>query len=459
MCKSSRLIKAVLYSSLAFICSHNASADVASLESNFVAGLIPQEIVDHLNNDRTTLTNSTNNIRGVSSGGVQTSGQIKADTVGEENMADDANPRIRTAEGASCSDFVYSGMLPSTSSSLVGSVPTGTAYPDGYYVNKTSATAKTFTASTWTYVYVLTNGTIDYQEVAIQGSQPSDLPTSAILARVSTDATTINNVTDLRKTSCAAGPFNAISDVTGEASLGDLLSVGRPVRVSANTGWIQGLQVSWNTVTTFTVLPGSVYINGKYRVVSTNTTVTQSLDDPAGGLSGLDTGAIAASTTYNVFAVGDQTNSKSFSVTISTASAPAGVTNYRKIGIIKTDGASKFISGDVTTIGSIMQKELIGAIINFDSTTAGGAIYWSYNVSSITDNAGGDFTLTWDEDFTTSSNAVIAGSAQVTAGSPVIVGISTTNPTAGAVRINMRNDGAGLSDSAIAQVIAIGEKP
>lgn len=399
-----------------------AFGDIVSLDSNFVAGQT-QDITAKLNADRIALTNGVNNIQGVYAGSAQSSGQIKADTVGEENMADDANPRIRTNESGSCPDYVFSGMLPVTSSSLVGSIPSGVAYPDGYRIEKTDSTAKTFTANKWTYVYLLTSGSFDYQEQTIGGTEPTQPANSARIARVSTDATTIVAVTDLRKTSCAAGPFSAVADTTGEATLGDLLMFGSPVKNTATTGFIQGLHVSYDTNTTFKVTSGGAYINGKYRITSVDLTVTQSGDNPLTGGSGVDT-SIAASTRYNVFAVADQSNAKTLSVTYSSLAAPAGVTNYRKIGEIGTsaqvDSVIPFLSSDIVTFGSVAQRELVSGWAHFDGSGAVIASFDSMNVSSVTDLGTGSYAIVWDINFANKRYAVTCGGDATGTDEPLI---------------------------------------
>lgn len=445
---------------LLFINVHLASADVASLDSNYVAG--QADIVTKLNNDRTTLTNSINNVRGVFAGGIQTSGQVKADTVGEENMADDANPRIRTAEGASCTDLVASGFLSTTSASLVGSIPLGVVYPDGFRVEKTSATARTYTASKWTFVYMLTSGSFSFQEVAIGAATPSDPANSATLFRASTDATTVASILDLRKTSCATGPFSAISDVTGEGTLSDIFSRGRPTVISSDIGWVQGLQVSWDGVTTFKVRSGSTYINGKYRSSTSDTTVPQTADAPSTGGSGLDTGAIAASTTYNVWAVADQENVSTYSVSIGTGINPNGITNFRRIGQILTDGTSLFISRDLVTTTNISPNELVGGMVVFNGTGTV-AIYYARNVSTITDVAAGRYRVNWINPFISGDTYSVAG---LCGGEPTNVQANiqgdnqTTQPLSTSYGIRVVNSaGAEVDDGLYVNLVAHGDKP
>ena len=347
--------KLLLFSFLSLlVISSQGWSDTVSLEANYVEG--QTDLVTKLNNDRTALTNGINNIRGAYAGSQQSAGQIRLDTIGESNMYDDANPRIRTNESASCPDVVYSGLLPSTTvgtGNSISSISAGVAYPDGFRVEKTTSTPKEFTVNKWTWVYLLTSGSFDYQEQTIDGSTPAQPANSAVLARVSTNATEVVSVVDLRKTSCAAGPFSAIADTSTGASLGDLFSKGIPNRRYTHAGktpagWVQGLFVSYETTNTFLVTSGGAYINGEYRILSDDVSVTTSTDGPTTGDSGIDTGSLAANTRYYVYGVADQEDVNTMSVSFSTnASAPAGVTNSRLLGAIRTSDDSVFVSTDV----------------------------------------------------------------------------------------------------------------
>lgn len=385
------------------------------------------------------------------------SSNIAVDAVAEVDMADNANPRIRTYEGASC-EKVYEGLLTTTTSgTLVGSVPAGTAYPLGYRVVKVSSTPKTFSASKWTFVDIDINGDFTYSEVAIDGATPAVATNSIRLSRVSTDSTQVVHVSDLRTTSCATGPFSIIRDAASQASLGDLLSTGKPVRNRGAGGFIQGLHISWDTTTTFKVTSGGAYINGKYRITSADITVPQTADGPSTGVSGLDTGAIAASTRYNVFAVADQDSVNTLSASFSTSAAPTGITNYRKIGEIKTDAASQFTSADILVTHGIRMTETVSSWVHFSGVN--NTINASSNVSSFTDNGTGDYTFTWDYDYT-SANYSLAGMSEVNAGTEkAALERATGGQVAGSVRIhNVHVNTGSLVDSPVVSVQATGER-
>lgn len=388
------------------------------------------------------------------------SSNIAADTVAESDMADDANPRIRTAEGASC-EFVYTGLLTTTTvGTLTGTVPAGTAYPLGYRIRKDSATSKTFTASKWTYVDLDINGNFIYSEVAIDAATPSVAANSVRLSRVSTDGTQIFAVQDLRTTSCVASSFDVIRDAANEANLDDIFRYGKD-RISADTGWVQGNRISWDGLTTtFSVLPGSAYVNGNFRRNTSNTSVPQTADAPLTGTSGLDTGAIAASTNYTIYAVADQSSVATMSFSFSASpTAPTGVTNYRKIGQIKTDGSSNFVSQDMLTFHTVNPFEIVAGAVKFDGSTTPLQIGAQMNVSSLTDNGTGNYTVTWDTDMqsgnyitTCSSNRTAADQSKVQACQSNSAVSASTNVRVAAPSTDAAGDGAEVN------VIMIGDK-
>lgn len=368
-----------------------------------------------------------------------------------------ASPQVRTDEGASC-DFVQNGLTSSTTSgTLVGSVSSGTAYPVGYRINKASSTPKTFTASKWTYVDLDFNGNFNYQEVAIGSAAPTITANSLRLERVSTDGTQVAAIQDLRKTTCTSGPFSAITDTANEATLGDLLQNGAYVRRFSETGrtptgWARGFFISWDTLTTFKVTSGSALINGSYRTVSADTTVTTSTDDPTNGGSGLDTGTVTGGPlTYCVYGVADQNGVKTASFTYSTnCTTPTGVTNFRLLGSIKTDASNFFTSADTVTVHGLSEREIPAAWATF---TAAGAIKDSYNISSITKNGTGDYTLTFNTSFANANFACIAISGNYNLNSN-----ARGNPvTSSSCRIANWNSANAAADPDIVSMIAIGD--
>ena len=387
------------------------------------------------------------------------SANLAADTVAEVDMADDANPRIRTYEGAAC-EFTYTGHQPATDSDLTSDISAGTSYPRGFRC-VTSATSRTYTASRWTFVDIDQNCNFQFSEVAIDAATPSVAANSIRLSRVSTDGTTIASIQDLRTLSCTSGPFTAIgSGGTGEPNLDDVFRNGTPVRRFSSAGrttngLAQGAFVSWEAHTTFIVTPGSLFINGEYRTVSTDLSVTQGNDNPSLGTSGLDTGAIAASTAYYVYAVADQSAVKPFSISYSTsASTPTGVTNYRYIGKLRTDANSLFVSREMITTHALDSREFITGMCVFNGAAGTLACDDSINVSSLTDNGTGLYTVTWDQDFTDASNAPVCNADTSGSDEPLICGPNTL--AAGSIAMEVLGHGGTNSDGNPVIIISTG---
>jgi len=375
--------------------SVSAQADIVTLDNVFASrDVYSSDFNVRLNRDLTQLANGINNVE---------TDQIANDTLTEADMADEINPRIRDYElggyGLEC-EMVYTGLLPATSASLTSNISAGTGYPRGYRIVKGSGTAKTYTASKWTWVDLDINGDFQYSVVAIGGATPAVASNSIRLAKVSTDGTTINTVTDLRVTSCAQGPFTNISSSTGEPNLNDVFKAGTPGRKNflggrSSQGFAQGAFVSWDTETTFKVTAGSLYINGEYRVSTVDITVPQTNDAPTTSTSGLDTGAIGASKKYLVYGMADENAVKPFSISYcdgtSAVCTPSGATNYRLIGSVMTDQGSKFTSRDMSSAYGITEREVPFAAITHNN----GALLDSYNISGITLNSTGNYTVTF----------------------------------------------------------------
>lgn len=78
-------------------------------------------------------------------------------------------------------------------------------------------------------------------------------------------------------------------------------------------------------------------------------------------------------------------------------------------------------------------NQLIGAKINFNGTGVI-AINRSYNVTSITDNGTGDYTITWDRDFPDAYYSCV-GTAQSSVRAPALSIYITGGLAAGSARI------------------------
>lgn len=165
--------------------------------------------IAHLESMRSTFQNAINSADG---------GLLQTATVTAAKLDANASPVNRWDE--TFNDFVYSGLLPTTTSgTLTSTTSSGTAYIQGERVVK-GATAKTYTASKHTYVDLSKNGTYTYQEVAIGAAAPSVATDSIRLCRVSSDAAEINQVQDLRATTLTSiASSTKIIDLDGDTQV------------------------------------------------------------------------------------------------------------------------------------------------------------------------------------------------------------------------------------------------
>lgn len=143
---------------------------------------------------------------------------LQAQTISTAALDANANPENRWNEGFN--DFIFTGLLPPTSSDLTSVTTSGTVYMNGVRVVK-DATSKTYTASKQTFVDISSTGTFTYSEVTIGASEPSVAANSIRLARVSTDGTTVAAVRDDRVTTItlAAGSTGSIADTDGDTQI------------------------------------------------------------------------------------------------------------------------------------------------------------------------------------------------------------------------------------------------
>lgn len=220
----------------------------------------------HMENFRSTVVTVINgNIAGGSGG--TSSVNILANSVGEIEMADDANPRVRDSElfnittdtiigGAVSSQgtVIESGCIQATDSDLTADVSACVAYINGYRVSK-AATAQTYANNSTTYLWLSDTGTYT------QSTNPnSTVSNSALLSSVVTSAGAITTVTNM-----------FTSRVPG---------LILPVQYRS------GLIISKDTTATITVQPGSCEINSSMLSKTTITTLNlATASDWAGGSS------------------------------------------------------------------------------------------------------------------------------------------------------------------------------
>lgn len=315
------------------------------------------------NTNFTTVSNVINgNIEGTADAGASVS-NIKADSVAEINMYDDANPRVRdgellnitydTVSGGVLTQgaIVESGCAPATSGTLTSDISACVAYVNGYRVSK-GATSETYTASRDTYVDLSQSGVYTLSAVANGATQPSVAANSVRIAKVVTDGTTISSVTSLYTTRIA----------------------GLVIPANYRVGYGISLDSSAPT-TTMTVQPGSVEINNTIISKTTASTLaTSTTGDWAGGASlratstygyvGIDaSGNIKLHTTapaYDNYAVSSTAGKKRFATWSSTV--------YRILGWFYMDASGSGNLNDYE-LGNLKEGDVGNGVARYDHTT------------------------------------------------------------------------------------------
>ena len=128
--------------------------------------------------------------------------------------------------------------------------------------------------------------------------------------------------------------------------------------------YVNGLQMSYTSTSTITIQAGRVRDFGNINDIvvgfppnvagsetgeePTPASVTTVVSTAFTGPSGLDTGTVAASTFYAVYAIGDSFNNNPGSVILSKSAVsplfPIGYNLYRRIGYILTDSSSHILN-------------------------------------------------------------------------------------------------------------------
>jgi hypothetical protein len=121
-------------------------------------------------------------------------------------------------------------------------------------------------------------------------------------------------------------------------------------------------------------------------------------------------------------------------------------------------GTAQLVNGSVTAakLGTTEQTRIAKAWVNFDGTTSPGTIRSSYNVSSVTKNGTGDYTV----NFATAmadANYSVSGSSINPSGIGTLCLSSIASPTSSNLRIEtLRTSPIGAIDSSIASVQIFG---
>ena|SRR3990167_3033630 len=189
----------------------------------------------------------------------------------------------------------------------------------------------------------------------------------------------------------------------------------------------------------------------RWRRTTSTTTITW---------SDIDTGSEAASTTYYIYATGD-TDITGVVYKISTSStSPSGSTYYRKLASFFNDSSSNITNvSNISNDDGVIYLDGIKGWVNFTGTGTV-TINDSYNVSSISDNGTGDYTINWTTAFATANYSVVGTiyDASMSGGTGWVCGTAATPLATTSARINTKNTPGSLADAATVCVIAIGDR-
>lgn len=116
--------------------------------------------------------------------------------------------------------------------------------------------------------------------------------------------------------------------------------------VNARVKYVNGLALSWASNTTLTLGTGACSDTTNTNDIVLGSAAT--LNVATTGANALDTGTVAASTMYAIYAIGDSTGYHSAAGLISLAASaaptlPFGYDMYRRVGWALTDGSSHFL--------------------------------------------------------------------------------------------------------------------
>ena len=220
-------------------------------------------------------------------------------------------------------------------------------------------------------------------------------------------------------------------------------------------GYKRGMGLNYSTAATLSVLTGEIAIPNsggsvvRFRRLTSNLSV---------GWADIDTGVEASATTYYVYLIADTDATAPTAKISASSSAPSGITYYIKIGQFYNDGSS-----NITDVVSYRPDygtdypDVLEGWINFDASTA--TINDQYNVSSISDNGTGDFTINWATSFSNANYSVVTSGKETGSTFATIVSLDETSPlTTSSARIQCRDDARTPVDPTIVCVVASGDR-
>ena len=111
-------------------------------------------------------------------------------------------------------------------------------------------------------------------------------------------------------------------------------------------------------------------------------------------------------------------------------------------------GSTQITNGSVTAakLGTNEQKQIAKAWVNFNGTTSPGTIRSSYNVSSVTRNSTGLFTINFQNALTDANYSAVSSSGSASSGSCTAITLAST--TSSSVQFQYQYAGGFVLDNA-----------
>ena len=177
--------------------------------------------------------------------------------------------------------------------------------------------------------------------------------------------------------------------------------------------------------------------------------------------SDIDAGARATNTTYYVYANGDASATTVTFKISSSSTTPTGITNLRRIGTFKTNstGSGEIMEGSIVNdahYGYNFSKQLVKAWLNMTGTGTI-AINDSFNVSSLTDNGTGDYTITLINAMANANYSVVATPKQTGSGVATTAHIDDATALSTTAARVVTQDGGSAADAPLLFVQIIGD--
>jgi hypothetical protein len=111
-------------------------------------------------------------------------------------------------------------------------------------------------------------------------------------------------------------------------------------------------------------------------------------------------------------------------------------------------GTAQLVNGSViaSKLGTTEQKQIAKAWVNFNGTTSPGTIRSSYNVSSVTRNSTGLFTINFQNALTDANYSAVSSSGSASSGSCTAITLAST--TSSSVQFQYQYAGGFVLDNA-----------